>query len=111
MTIDHFSEYLEYIDACSSSLRNTFASRNKLNYLPRFGGPAGLFKSVDKHPLCWGLLEMCNRLNQNECPLQYISFHKKGNGGVEMILNETIELLNNIHYNYSNIRNIPVANE
>lgn len=80
-------------------------------YFPKFGGPAGVFKQYEKHPLCWGLLEMCNNKSENGCPLQYISFHKKGDGNVETLLNGTLELLDDIHNNYANLRNIPVANE
>lgn len=72
-------------------------------------GPAGLFKSLDKHPLCWGLLNQCNA-NISRCPIDVTTFHRKGINSSTEILTETIELLNKFHDIYPNLNEMPFAN-
>lgn len=72
-------------------------------------GPAGLFKSVDKHKLCWGILKKCNT-DSNWCPLNTLTFHRKGQTSHSEILNETISLLQLIYNDYPNLIHIPYAN-
>lgn len=92
-----------------SSKQTASKVRNKNNALLKLGGPAGLFKSM-KHPLCWGVLERCNEMGDS-CPLQFISFHKKGDGLAENVLVKDLELLDLIHFKYPNMKHIPIANE
>lgn len=75
----------------------------------RLRGPAGLFKSIEHHPLCWGILKNCNE-DIESCPLDILTFHRKGQTTVEDILSETIDLLNGIYEKYPNLRNLPYEN-
>ncbi|PNF23475.1 hypothetical protein B7P43_G07722 [Cryptotermes secundus] len=95
--------YLQYFEACSAGLQD--AAQGIL----RLGGPAGLFKTWEKHPLCWGLLQHCT--NQTACSLNFISFHKKGGGSGSAILEQGLELAHNISIMYPSLRRIPLANE
>lgn len=72
-------------------------------------GPAGLFKSADMHKKCWGLLDDCNA-NVSRCPIDVITFHRKGVNSPDDILTETIDLLNKFHSSYPNLGEIPFAN-
>jgi L-iduronidase len=94
---------LQYFEACSAGLQD--AARGML----RLGGPAGLFKAQEKHPLCWGLLQHCS--NQTTCSLNFISFHKKGGGSGAAILEQGLELAHNISIMFPSLRRIPLANE
>ncbi|KAF5299483.1 hypothetical protein FQR65_LT01064 [Abscondita terminalis] len=108
------SNYLAYVQASADALRDSFIFNNITGQLLKFGGPAGLFKDSRKHPLCWGLLKICNEKNkrkQHGCPLKFISFHKKGEGTTYKVLNETVQLLNDIYRKYPRIRKTPVAND
>lgn len=75
----------------------------------KFGGPAGLFRDKN-HPLCWSLLDYCARHKQ-KCPIKFLSFHRKGNGSAQGVINGTEVLLNKIFGSYPNLRMIPIANE
>lgn len=77
----------------------------------KLGGPAGLFKDPSKHTLCWGLLSYCNKIGRRNCPIQYITFHKKGDGTTEEVLNKTLQLVNLFKTNYSNMSSMSIANE
>lgn len=72
-------------------------------------GPAGLFKSHEKHPLCWGFLESCNA-NLSRCPIDVITFHRKGINSPDDILTETVDLLKTFRQMYPNLNNISFAN-
>ncbi|PSN39547.1 Alpha-L-iduronidase [Blattella germanica] len=72
-------------------------------------GPAGLFKAPEKHPLCWGLLEYCS--NSTTCPLDFISFHKKGGGSSKAILEQDLELALNISRRYPTLQGISLVND
>lgn len=95
--------YLQYFEACSAGLQD--AAQGTL----RLGGPAGLFKTWEKHPLCWGLLQHCS--NQTACSLNFISFHKKGGGSGAAILKQGLELAHNISIMFPSLRRIPLAND
>lgn len=72
-------------------------------------GPAGLFKKKEKHPLCWGFLNKCNT-NISTCPIDVLTFHRKGKVSYADILTETKELISNIFNDYTNLRELPYAN-
>jgi L-iduronidase len=95
--------YLRYFEACSAGLQD--AAHGRL----RLGGPAGLFKTQEKHPLCWGLLQHC--ANQMACSLDFISFHKKGGGSGAAILEQDLQLAHNISVMFSSLGGISLANE
>jgi L-iduronidase len=73
-------------------------------------GPAGLFKDEEKHPLCWSTLENCNA-NPRKCPIDIITFHRKGNGNAaEEILNGSLDLLNEFAQKYPNLTGFKYSN-
>lgn len=72
-------------------------------------GPAGLFKSFEKHKLCFGLLNHCSA-NISLCPIDIITFHRKGINSPNDILTETIKLLELFDQKYPNLQHLPYAN-
>lgn len=59
--------------------------------------------------MCWGLLNVCNA-NGSLCPIDVITFHRKGLNTPDDILTETIELLKEFHGLYPNLSDMPIAN-
>ncbi|XP_064212392.1 alpha-L-iduronidase [Tribolium castaneum] len=98
-------EYLSYVAGCAEGLRVAFDGRGVSASL---GGPAGLFRE-ENHPLCWGLLQACSA--NSHCPIQFISFHRKGGGTAEGVLNGTLELLDLLHNKFPNLAEMPIAND
>lgn len=68
-----------------------------------------MFKSFELHQKCWGLLDVCNA-NVSYCPIDIITFHRKGVNSSSDILTETIDLMKEFHNFYPNLSTIPVAN-
>lgn len=50
--------YMAYFNATVQGLRD---AEKLLNVSLRLGGPAGIFKSPQRHPICWHVLDHCNR--------------------------------------------------
>lgn len=101
------ADYFDYIAGINRGLRQFSQLNNSTKHLLR--GPAGLFKSAEKHQLCWGILDNCNS-NMDSCPLDILTFHRKGQSSIDDILNETIALLQSIHSKYPNLRQLPYEN-
>lgn len=101
-------EYMNYVAGVYEGLK---AAARRTNPLIRFQlhGPAGLFKSTTKHELCWGLLEKCNS-DPVYCPIDVITFHRKGLNNITDIIANTQRLITRIHTNYPNLAHIPYAN-
>lgn len=97
---------MAYANGCAEGLTAAFEGTGTR---ARLGGPAGLFRE-ENHPLCWGLLESCSS-ERSHCPIQFISFHRKGDGTAEGVLNGTLELLDLLHNKFSNLIEMPIANE
>lgn len=72
-------------------------------------GPAGLFKQFDKHELCWGMLHRCNA-NIHECPIDVITYHRKGIHSANDILESTHKLIESISKMYPKLSHLPYAN-
>lgn len=72
-------------------------------------GPAGLFKTKDNHPLCWGILSECNK-NVSICPIDIITFHRKGLGQAEEVLDGAIELLSDIFNKFPSLNQMQYSN-
>ncbi|XP_017769452.1 PREDICTED: alpha-L-iduronidase [Nicrophorus vespilloides] len=100
------NEYKSYVFGCRKGLDKAV---KKNDSVLRLGGPAGVFKDFVHHPLCWGLLEMCNSIR--DCPLQYISFHKKGDGSAGRLVSKDLQFLDHFHETYPNLKHIPIAND
>ncbi|XP_021935805.1 alpha-L-iduronidase isoform X2 [Zootermopsis nevadensis] len=95
--------YMRYFEASSGGLRD--AGHGRL----RFGGPAGLFKTLEKHPLCWGLLQHC--ANQTACSLDFISFHKKGAASSAAVLEQGLQFARDLSVMFPSLGRIPLAND
>lgn len=100
-------DYLSYANGIASGLRAGARRMNSAEKIP-LRGPAGLFKSIEKHTMCYGLLTACNA-NVSACPIDVLTFHRKGRNNASDILIESIELLEMIHKKYPNL-DIPYAN-
>lgn len=85
-------------------------SPSKDLYFP-LRGPAGLFKSKDKHPLCWTLLAYCN-FYIKQCPIDILTYHRKGDGYINnsLIIKNTSELLKNIFEEYPQLKKLDISN-
>lgn len=95
--------YLRYFTASVQGLED--AGQGRLS----IGGPAGLFEDRDNHPRCWGLLEYC--ANMTTCPLDFISFHRKGGGQGAAILEQDVSLTHNLSAMFPTLAEIPFAND
>lgn len=101
------SEYLKYAKDVSFALKSF--NREPYNLNLKLQGPAGLFKNQDRHALCFGLLDYCNS-NINDCPIDVITYHRKGQRSYKDILVETELLLRDLSRLYPNLFRLPYAN-
>ncbi|XP_055313832.1 alpha-L-iduronidase [Sitodiplosis mosellana] len=101
-------EYLDYAHGVASGLEAASRRMNPVSKIP-LRGPAGLFKSFEKHQLCYGLLAHCSA-NESLCPIDIITFHRKGINSPNDILIETIKLLELFRTKYPNLVHMPFAN-
>lgn len=102
------SEYMMYATGIADGLRAA-ARRTTPRLTFTLRGPAGLFKSMEKHKLCWGLLNYCD-LNLTQCPIDIITYHRKGIEGPSNILIDSIQLLSTIHKLHPNLKNVSYSN-
>ncbi|CAD6998462.1 alpha-L-iduronidase [Ceratitis capitata] len=101
--------FIKYVLALRRGLKAVGRNQSEaLNFSLR--GPAGLFKSKRKHPLCWALLQSCDS-QINQCPIDVLTFHRKGQGLATEVLKESAILLESIYRKYPNIKTIPIAND
>ncbi|XP_022214709.2 alpha-L-iduronidase [Drosophila obscura] len=112
LTVDY---YLDYVQAVRRGLSKAGAAHaHSSTNLPTYRalrGPAGLFKSLESHPRCWKLLQLCNQ-RMVHCPIDVLSFHRKGlNGSAVEIVNASLSLLAKIYEEYPNLKQLPVAND
>ncbi|XP_055929101.1 alpha-L-iduronidase-like isoform X2 [Argiope bruennichi] len=103
--------FLNYYDACSEGL---YSADKRL----RFGGPGGSCRIPNKghSPICWALLHHCSHgknyfTGKKDVRLDFISFHKKGNGSSNLIINEEVETIQYILSNFPSYINIPFYND
>lgn len=103
-----FLEYLDYVYGVSAGLK---AATRRTNPMLKFylRGPAGLFKAYEKHELCWGLLNHCN-LNITMCPIDMITFHRKGIESADDILVNSKKLIDTIRKIYPNLKKLSYSN-
>ncbi|KAH8276397.1 hypothetical protein KR018_000286 [Drosophila ironensis] len=108
--------YLDYVQAVRRGLSKAgnLEPQEGKHQLPTYRalrGPAGLFKTRQNHPLCWKLLEECNR-KVRYCPIDIITFHRKGlEGTATEIVNGSLSLMAQIYEEYPNLTTLPVAND
>lgn len=101
------TEYFEYAKGISRALK--LAATSQHNMTLKLSGPAGLFKQADKHELCWGMLHRCNA-NIFECPIDVITYHRKGVTSANDILENTIELIEKMTSMFPKLLHLPYAN-
>lgn len=69
-----------------------------------------MFKDPKKHQLCWSVLRNCNK-NLPKCPIDIITFHRKGNGNdAEEILNGSLDLLKEFSRKFQNLTTLKYSN-
>ncbi|EDW03800.1 GH11437 [Drosophila grimshawi] len=106
--------YLEYVQAVRRGLSKAGGrrkSKRQQQLYRALRGPAGLFKSEERHPLCWQLLDVCNQ-ELAKCPIDILTYHRKGlDGSATEILNGSLVLLSNIYQDYPQLQHLPVAND
>ncbi|XP_055854835.1 alpha-L-iduronidase [Episyrphus balteatus] len=86
------------------------AGRRPLNGVNfKLHGPAGLFKNLDHHPLCWQSLQKCNE-NPKHCPFDVITYHHKGSGISSEVASGGQRLIKEIFYKFPNLNSMPFAN-
>lgn len=100
-------EYFDYATGISRALRSV--ASEPFNMTLKLRGPAGLFKQFDKHELCWGMLHRCNA-NIYECPIDVITYHRKGVTSANDILENTLKLVESISKMYPKLMHLPYAN-
>ena len=101
--------FLKYYDACSEGLKQVSSSLI-------FGGPAGSCRQPSFSKRCWALFEhVTNGTNhitgQHGSTLDFISFHKKGSGTAEVILENELQVISQIHSQYPSLTSTPIFND
>ncbi|KAH8335894.1 hypothetical protein KR074_001894 [Drosophila pseudoananassae] len=113
MTAQSFLDYVQALRRGLSKAGSLETHEGKLQppTYRALRGPAGLFKSVQNHPLCWKLLDECNK-KVKYCPIDVLTFHRKGvNGTATEIINGSLALMAKIYEEYPNLKTLPVAND
>lgn len=100
-------EYFDYATGISRALKSM--ASEPYNMTLKLQGPAGLFKQFDKHELCWGMLHRCNA-NIRECPIDILTYHRKGVTSANDILDNTLKLVETISKLYPKLSHLPYAN-
>lgn len=73
-------------------------------------GPAGLFKNRKVHKFCWSVLERCNR-DPTTCPIDEITFHRKGKtGDAHEIVEGAVDLIDEIYMEFPKLKNFVYSN-
>ncbi|KAG1681482.1 Alpha-L-iduronidase [Nymphon striatum] len=101
--------FLNYYDACSEGLRAA-------NKLLRFGGPGASCRFTGFSKICWALLDHVTSgrnyfTGEKNVGIDFISFHKKGDGSSENILQEEIRTIKYIRQKYPSLKNISIYND
>ncbi|XP_022257092.1 alpha-L-iduronidase-like [Limulus polyphemus] len=103
--------FLNYYDASQKGLKMT---NSKL----KLGGPGGSchLPATGRSPLCWTFLDHCAKQmylhkKQNNMTLDFISFHKKGDGISLNILEKELETIHLIQKTFPSLASVPVVNE
>lgn len=69
-----------------------------------------MFKDEKKHPFCWSILKSCNK-NPLKCPIDIITFHRKGNGNdAAEILNGSLDLIKEFSQKFPNLTSMKYSN-
>lgn len=100
---------MSYVNGIANGLKAT-ERKYSLNKTLRLRGPAGLFKDEVHHPFCWKLLENCNS-NLSKCPIDLITFHRKGNGNnAQEIVTGSEDLMEEIYKKFPNLKDFKFSN-
>uniref|UniRef100_A0A1A9WBI0 Glycosyl hydrolases family 39 N-terminal catalytic domain-containing protein n=1 Tax=Glossina brevipalpis TaxID=37001 RepID=A0A1A9WBI0_9MUSC len=104
--VKRYQNYFEYVFALRRGL-------DKVRQNPRFAlrGPAGLFKNPENHPLCWTLLQLCDT-NISMCPIDIITYHRKGiNENAGQLIEASKNLWSNIYIKFPTLIQLPISND
>ncbi|KAK3919140.1 Alpha-L-iduronidase [Frankliniella fusca] len=109
-TVIHCGGYMVYFRATVRGLRE---AERVLGARLRLGGPAGTFKGRAHHPICWHILEHCDRLASRNlsCGLDFITFHRKGRASASSVTSDTVRLLDQFWRMFPHLRHLPFAND
>ncbi|XP_052119935.1 alpha-L-iduronidase [Frankliniella occidentalis] len=102
--------YMAYFNA---TVRGVREAQEILGVKLRLGGPAGIFKARRRHPICWHVLEHCDRLASRNlsCGLDFITFHRKGNSTARGVSSGTMRQLHQFSRMFPHLRDLPFAND
>lgn len=101
-------QYLDYVHGIKEGLKAV--NRQYSDASLKLRGPAGLFKDKLKHPFCWKILETCNK-NLTHCPIDIITFHRKGNGiEANEILEGGLDLVNKFSQEFPHLAEFKLSN-
>lgn len=105
MTVEGF---LKYFDACSDGL-------GEASLLLKFGGPGGSCRQKSFSKRCWALFDHITKgissITGKALKLDYISFHKKGNGTARKIIVDELSTISEIHDQYPSLSATPIFND
>lgn len=107
LNLNIFIDYTDYINGIWKGLNAAIVKDNDGKF--SLQGPAGLFRDYKNHQLCWGILDSCNS-NKTTCRIDILSYHRKGEGEAQDVLSESFELVDIIHRQFPNLRNMKIAN-
>lgn len=99
------AEFIDYVTSIRSGLSEI--TENVPGFKFKLRGPAGLFHKRELHQLCYGILEYCTN---NTCPIDILTYHRKGQGKSKEILREGIELIRNLTEEFPWIAQMEVSN-
>ncbi|CAD7089485.1 unnamed protein product [Hermetia illucens] len=101
------TDYLDYIKMIRRGLDAVGRTANDTHF--ELSGPAGLFKNISHHPLCWGVLKYCNE--NNSCPFDRMTFHRKGTGhSAAEIVEGGMALMKTIQTEFPKLKDIKFSN-
>lgn len=105
-SLTDYQDYISGIRAGLNRVSHDFSLKKKL----KLRGPAGLFRDNNKHKFCWNVLENCNA-NVSSCPVDIITFHRKGNGNeANEIIDGSLELLQALTLKFPNLSEMKFSN-
>ncbi|XP_055700536.1 alpha-L-iduronidase, partial [Phlebotomus papatasi] len=98
------AEFIDYVTSIRSGLAEI--AENVPGFKFKLRGPAGLFHKRELHQFCYGILEYCT----NTCPIDILTYHRKGQGESKEILRGGIELIRNLTKEFPWIAQMEVSN-
>lgn len=101
-------DYLGHIQGIRNGVEEV--KRKYEDFSFKLRGPAGLFRKRENHEFCYGILDLCNASQQALCPIDILTFHRKGEEKAKQILEEESELLAELRESYPFLESCPWSN-